>query len=200
MGRGRLASEQGRPCDDDDPLALDQRYIVAINAQQHGAGLDDQTFAAPFAPQLNEFYGRNFYRSYDHARAEPGTFGRGAIGIISTVGKQQLAINAIRIQDWIKAFFWLFGVEVERSEPGRRCSRLIRQMGSLQGCRVFKVRGARDLIGQYGPDQSFTRGAAETKIGNQDPQTGRMRFAEYEDLISSRARERGSHLPRCFSI
>jgi hypothetical protein len=180
-----------RPCDDDDPLALDQRYIVTVDAKQYGAGLDDQTFVTPFVPKLNEFYGRNFYGGYDHARAEPGSFGRGAIGIISTVGKQQLAISAIRIHDWVKAFFGLFGIEVERSEPGRRCSRLIRQMGGLQGCRVFKVRGARDLISQYSPDQNFTRGAAETKIGNKDPHTGRIRFTEYEDLyIQARARGR----------
>jgi hypothetical protein len=180
-----------RPYDDDDPLALDQRYVVTVDAEQYGAGLDDRTFATPFVPKLNEFYGRNFYGSYDHARAEPGSFGRGAIGIISTVGKQQLAISAIRIHDWVKAFFGSFGVEVERSEPGRRCSRLIRQMGGLQGCRVFKVRGARDLIAQYSPDQSFTRGAAETKIGNRDPQTGRMRFTQYEDLyIQPRAQGR----------
>jgi hypothetical protein len=171
-----------RPCDDDDPLVLDQRYVVTVDAQRYGADLDDRTFATPFVPRLNEFYGRNFYGSYDDTRAEPGSFGRGAVGIISSVGTQQLAVNAVRIHDWIRAFFDLFGVEVERSEPGRRCSRLIRQMGGLQGCRVFKVRGARDLIGHYSPDQSFTRGAAETKIGNQDPQTGRIRFTEYENL------------------
>ena len=82
---------------DDDPLALDQRYVVTVDAEQYGAGLDDRTFATPFVPKLNEFYGRNFYGSYDHARAEPGSFGRGAIGIISTVGKQQLAISVYRL-------------------------------------------------------------------------------------------------------
>lgn len=125
-----------RPCDDDDPLALDQRYVVTVDTQQYGAGLDDRTFTTPFAPKLNEFYGWNFYGTCGHAHAEPGSFGRfgrGAIGIISTVGDQQLAISAIRVHDWIKAFFRLFGVEVERSEAGRRCSRLIQQMGA---CRV----------------------------------------------------------------
>jgi hypothetical protein len=64
-------------------------------------------------------------------------------------------------------------------------------MGGLQGCRVFKVRGARDLISQYSPDQNFTRAAAEKKIGNQDPQTGRIRFNDFEDLyIQPRARGR----------
>jgi hypothetical protein len=178
-----------RPCDDDDPLALDQRYVVTVDPQQYSAGFDDRTFATPFVPRLNEFYGRSFAGLYDRARAEPGAFGRGAVGIIANVRTQQLSVRAIRTHDWINALFGLFGVEVERSEPGRRCSRLIRQMGGLQGCQVFKVRGARDLVAQYSPEQSFTRGAAETKIGNQDPATGRMRFEEYEDLyIPARGR------------
>jgi hypothetical protein len=160
-----------RPFDDDDPHSLDQHYVVTVDAQQYGAGLDDRTFATPFVPRLTEFYGRNFYGSYDEARVELGSSGRGAIGIITTVGAQQLTINAISTHRWIKAFFNLFDIEVERSEAGRRCSRLIRQMGGLQGCRAFKVRGARDLIDQYSPDQSFMRSAAETMIGNLDPQT-----------------------------
>jgi hypothetical protein len=183
-----------RPCLDDDPQVLDQRYVVTVDAQQYGSGLDDRTFATPFLPELNEFYGRNFHFEYDHARAEPGSFGRGAVGIISSIGTQQLQINALRIQDWLKAFFGHIGVEVQRSEPGRRCSRLIRQIGGLQACRVFKVRGARELIGAYGPDQSFTRGAAERKIGDFDEVANRMRFADFEHL-HIQPRERGNLTP-----
>jgi hypothetical protein len=164
-----------RPFDDDDPDAFDQRYVVTVDAQQYGAGLDDRTFSTPFLPKLNEFYGRNFYWLYDEARAEPGSFGHGAVGIITSVSAQQLSVNAIRIHEWLKAFFAEAGISVERSEPGRRCSRLIRQMGGLQGCRVFKVRGARNLITQYSPDQSFTRHAALHQIG-------RMQFEEFEKL------------------
>ncbi len=138
-------------------------------------GLDDRTFSTPFIPKLNEFYGRNFHSIYDEARAEPGSFGGGAVGIITSVSTQRLSVNAIRIHEWLKAFFADAGISVERSEPGRRCSRLIRQMGGLQGCRVFKVRGARDLIAQYTPDQSFARNAALNQIG-------RTQFEEFRNL------------------
>jgi hypothetical protein len=140
------------------------------------------TFTTPFVTRLNEFYGRNFAPEYDKARAEPGSLEQGAIGIISSIGSQRLEIRAIRVHQWIQAFFALFGVTVERSEPGLRCSRLIRQLGGLDGCRVLKVRGARELIRAYGPDQSFTRSAAEKRIGNFDEATKQMRFAEFERL------------------
>jgi hypothetical protein len=179
-----------RPFSDDDPKVFDQHFVVSVNARQYGAGLDDRTFSTPFVSELNEFYGRNFHFVYDHARAELGSFGCGAVGIITSLGSQQLSVNAIRIHEWLKAFFAQAGVGVERSEPGRRCSRLVRQMGGLQGCRVFKVRGARDLIASYGPDQSFTRSAAEKKIGNYDEVVRRMRFEEFEHLYIQR-RERG---------
>ena len=161
--------------------SVDQHYVVTVDAQQYGAGLDDRTFSAPFVPKLNEFYGRNFHFKYDEARTEPGSFGRGAVGIITSVSTQRLSVNAIRIHEWLKAFFAHAGISVDRSEPGRRCSRLIRQMGGLQGCRVFKVRGARDLIGEYGPDQSFTRNSALQQIG-------RAQFENFGDLhIQGRA-------------
>jgi hypothetical protein len=67
-----------RPFDEDDPHALNQQFVVIVDAEQYGPASDDRTFATPFVPRLNEFYGRNFYFEYDKARAEPGSFGRGA--------------------------------------------------------------------------------------------------------------------------
>jgi hypothetical protein len=95
------------------------------------------------------------------------------------------------VHQWLQAFFALFGVSVERSEPGRRCSRLIQQLGGIRGCRVLKVRGARELIRAYGPDQSFTRSAGEKCIGNFDEATNQMRFSEFDGLyIQPRRRGR----------
>lgn len=54
-----------------------------------------------------------------------------------------------------------------------RTARLIRQLGGAD--RVLKVRGARDLIQAYGPDQNFTRSEAEKLIGNWDEATNQMR-------------------------
>jgi hypothetical protein len=182
-----------RPFDEDDPLSLNQHFVVSVDANQYGSR-DDLTFTTPFVPKMNEFYGREFGSEYDKARAEPGSLGHGAVGIITSVGSQRLEIRAFRVYEWLRHFFSLFGVTTERSEPGLRCSRLLRQLGGLHGCRVFKVRGARELIREYSPDQSFTRSAAEKRIGNFDETAKRMQFSEFENLYIQ-PRERGKLTP-----
>jgi hypothetical protein len=171
-----------RPFDDDDLQARYQQFVVSVDAKQYGPNSGERTFITPFAPKLNEFYRRNFCVGSDGARAEPGGLGHGGIGIITRLSSQRIEIRAISVYEWIKNFFDIFGITVERSEPGLRCARLIQQLGGLHGCRVLKVRGARSLIREYGPDQSFTRGAADKHIGNFDETTGQMRFSDFEDL------------------
>lgn len=183
-----------RPFDDEDTQAINQKFVVTVDANQFGSASDDLTFETPYVPRLNEFYGRNFHFEYDKARAEPGSFGHGAVGFITSIGSQRLKARAFRVYDWLRTFFDLFGIVVERSEPGLRAARLIRQLGGLQASRVLKVRGARDLIRKYGPDQSFTRSEAEKCIGDFDESTQQMRFGDFESLYISR-RERGKLTP-----
>ena len=171
-----------RPFDDDDLQARYQQFVVSVDAKRYGSDSGEKTFITPFAPKLNEFYRRNFCLGSDGARAELGGLGHGGVGIITRLSSQRMEIKAISVYEWIISFFDTFGVTIERSEPGLRCARLIRQLGGLHGCRVFKVRGARSLIREYGPDQSFTRSAAEKHIGNFDETTKRMRFSDFHNL------------------
>jgi hypothetical protein len=115
-----------RPFDEDDTLALNQHFVVSVDANQYGSA-DDLTFTTPFVPKLNEFYGRDFGSEYDKARAEPGSLGHGAVGIITSVGSQRLEIRAFRVYEWLRHFFALFGVTTERSEPGLRWTPIVRQ-------------------------------------------------------------------------
>jgi hypothetical protein len=171
-----------RPFDDEDAAAFNQRFVVTVNVLSYGQATNELTFSTPFVPGLNEFYGRNFYSEYDQARVEQEFPERGAIGLITRIGNQRIEIRAIHVDEWIRHFFGLFGVTVKRSEPGHRCSRLIRQLDGIQGCRVLKVGGARELIRKYGPDQSFTRSGAICSIRDLDPNTRQPRFQEFEDL------------------
>jgi hypothetical protein len=166
----------------DDLDSRNQKYVVSVDAKQYRADVDGVTFNTPFVPGLNEFYGRNFHFHYDRARAEIGSLGNGIVGIITDISDQQLSISTIRVHEWIVELFKAFGIKVDRSEPGFRCSRLINQLGGLQGCRVFKVQGARTLIEKYKPDQSFVRGEAERCIGNFDETAKQLRFDEYKSL------------------
>ncbi|MBH5403177.1 hypothetical protein HZZ13_36095 [Bradyrhizobium sp. CNPSo 4010] len=158
----------GRPFNDDDTQALSQKFVVVVDATQHGSPDAELTFETPHVPALNEFYGRNFYFEYDAARSQAGRFDKGSIGIITSISTQRLEIQAFRVFHWLKEFFEISKLKIERSEPGLRCSRIIAQLGGIQSCRVLKVRGARLLLRAYGVDEHFTRSAAITKIRDVD--------------------------------
>jgi len=172
-----------RPFNDDDVQSLNQKYVVVVDASQYSLSPDaNRTFETPFVPQLNEFYGRNFYFDYNKARAERGRLDQGAIGIITEVSTQRLEISAFSVFEWLRAFFSACGLEIERSEPGLRCTRLISQLGNLQDCRVFKIRGVRELIRRYGVDEHFTRSAAIEVIRDVDPANGTIGFDAFKHL------------------
>jgi hypothetical protein len=177
-----------RPFDDDDVHSLSQKFVVVVDASQYGA-VGDLTFETPFVPEMNEFYGRNFYHDYDAARALLGGMDKGAVGIITSISTQRLGISAYHVLDWITRFFALCGVSCERSEPGLRCKRLISQFGGLQACRVLKVRGVRSLLRKYEVDESFSRTGAIEAIRDIDAATGAVGFDAFRDLHIEYRRE-----------
>jgi hypothetical protein len=71
------------------------------------------------------------------------------------------------------------------------CDQLIRQMGGIQGCRAFKIKGVRSLIEQFSPTQSFTRSDALRLIAGVHPITNQANFGAYENLyLERREKER----------
>jgi hypothetical protein len=179
-----------RPFDDDDIQSSTQNFAVVVDADQYGWSYSELTFETPFVPGLNEFYGRNFYYDYDAARAQLGRLDRGSVAIITHISTQRLQINAFRVVDWMKEFFKLSRIEIEHSEAGLRCARLIAQLGGLQDCRVLKIRGVRQLLRKYGVDDSFTRSGAIDAIRDLDAATGAVGFDAFKNLhIEARQRE-----------
>jgi hypothetical protein len=178
-----------RPFDDDDVQSLSQKFVAVVDAGQHGAA-GDLTFETPFVPEMNEFYGRNFYFDYDAARAQLGGINRGAVGIITSISAQRLEVRAYHSADWLTQFFSLCKLSSERSEPGLRCKRLISQFGGLQDCRVLKIRGVRNLLRKYGVEEHFTRTGAIEAIRDLDPATGAVGFDEFKGLHIEYRRQR----------
>ncbi|WP_354033756.1 hypothetical protein [Bradyrhizobium sp. S3.2.6] len=172
----------GRPFDDGDVHSLRQKYAVVVDATRYGGPDAELTFETPFISRLNEFYGRNFHFEYDAARSQLGRLDGGAVAFITSVSTQQLRISAFHVFDWMKSFFTLCGVEIERSEAGLHASRLIAQLGGVQDCRVLKIRGVRNLLRKFGVDQSFTRSGAIESIRDVDPGTGAVGFDAFNRL------------------
>jgi hypothetical protein len=170
-----------RPFDDDDVQSLSQKFVVVVDTQQYGDE-GDLTFETPFIPEMNEFYGRNFYYDYDAARAQLGSMDKGVVGIITSISTQRLQVRAYHTFNWMTRFFEICKLTVERSEPGLRCKRLISQLGGLQDCRVLKIRGVRNLLRKYGVDQSFTRSGAIETIRDVDGATSAVGFDAFKRL------------------
>lgn len=153
-----------------------QHYVASIDPLAFGE--DEQvTFSYPFLPELNNFYRREACLA-DGIRSE-----RNGLGVITNVGRDTLTISALRQRSLVSSIFEAFGLKAQVSEAGRIASRLIQQMGGVQGCRVFKIAGVRTLIEKYKPFQSFTRGDATQIIGEVDPVTHVPNFTRYESLF-----------------
>lgn len=135
------------------------------------------TFFVPFIPELNEYYGQEIYRD-NRARAEVD-----GLGVITEVTRKHLTLNALSTQNLIVKIFEVFGMKAEASRPGLIAQQLIRQMGGIQGCRVFKIAGVRKLIEKYNPDKWFNKNNAIMIIGQNNPKTGKPHFSDYESLF-----------------
>lgn len=154
-----------------------QFLVASVNLESSYLHDTNQTFIIPNFPELNEYLGRNLYFRYDRIRVEPG-----GIGIIIESFEDHIQLHALNTSSLISKIFESVGITSDHSNAGLVNNRLIQQMGDLQGCRVFKIRGVRELIGKYTPDKSFTRSEALCLIGGIDPQVGKLNFSDYEGL------------------
>ena len=120
----------------DDPDFMHQHVVVSVHPLMDVRD-ESATFSPPFVPELNEYYGRELYHDRKAVRAE----GSG-VGVITTVCTNNLTLRALDAQRLVQNVLSAFGISAEPSAAGRVTSRLIGQMGGLQGCRVFKLQAS----------------------------------------------------------
>jgi hypothetical protein len=164
--------------------ATSKQYARTLLCMFQLFSIDESASSYPFLPELNDFYRR------EACRADGIRSGRNGLGVITDVRTNSLILNALRRRSLIVSIFDAFGMKAKASEAGRIASRLIQQMGGVQGCRVFKITGVRSLIEKYKPFQSFTRGDATQIIGEVDPKTGDPNFTRYESLFIGLGKKR----------
>jgi hypothetical protein len=152
-------------------------YVQKVVVSVAGPNIGNAMLTPPFVPQLNAYYGRTAYFRGSAARSEPG-----GLGIIINVTDEQLTLHALPFPELVSNIFETYGIKAKLSPAGLVTTRLLAQMGGLQGCRVFKIAGVRSLIKKYAPDQSFERTEAITMIGDLDPAAHQPRFDAYKLL------------------
>jgi hypothetical protein len=163
-----------------------QHLMLTLKPTLNYSRNDRFLFQVPFIPELNEYFGRQHHFIWNEARAD-----KDGIGIITPLWTDFITLTGMERFSFARELFKAFGISAEVSAPGLICDQLIRQMGGLQGCRVFKIKGVRKLIEQFRPTQSFKRSAAIQMIRNVDPTTSQPDFADYEHLyLEPREKER----------
>jgi hypothetical protein len=165
-----------KPFYDDENLHR-QHVGISIGTWADPSTRARRTFWTPYFPELNSYYSGTLSLPMTEMRAEPNS-----IGILGGVTQNEIRLRSQPSGELLKSVFRIFGMDADQSEPGRIASRLIEQMGGVQGCRVFKIPGVRKLIERFGPLASFTRSSALQMIGDNDPATGKPRFADSENL------------------
>ena len=166
----------------EDAWLYDQHFIVSVDPGIGLFGNERATLQTPYVPELNEYYGRYCYFEWNKARVEPK-----GLGIISDSATSNLSLHALDVVELVKQIFAVAGIDAEPSKPGLIATRLVQQMGGLQGCRSFKIAGVRSLLEKYRPDQSFTRSGAIQAIRAVNADTGAVSLDSYKDIyIESR--------------
>jgi len=154
-----------------------QHLVVTLKPTVNYSCDDKFVFAVPFVPEMNEYFGREHHFHWNRTRA-----GKDGLGIITQLWTEHVTLFGMDRFSLARQLFRTFGIAAEVSQPGLVCEQLVRQMGGIQGCRVFKISGVRKLIEQFGPSQNFTRSAAMRLIADLDGVTGRPNFSAYENL------------------
>ena len=156
----------------DEPEFAGQKAVVSVYPL---ISRDNQVFKPPFFPKLNEYYGREAFFEFDAVRSQPD-----GLGICVDITNTSLTIHALDVRTLVTKVFGMCGIGARPSNAGLISLRLIQQMGGLEGCRVFKIVGIRELIRRYSPDQSFTKSGAVEVI--RQAGVGESGFATYESM------------------
>ena len=164
---------------DNEVLTQGQRMVVAIQPQSTNLTDHTTTLQLPFIPQLNTYYDRacHFGIGLACTRIEPD-----GIGFIQEIYDQNLSIAPVNVVELIGKLFASHGIKAELSDAGLTTQRLIHQMGGLQHCRLFKIRGVRKLIKQFGPTREFKWGDAVAFIRDVDEQTKKCSLDNYPHI------------------
>jgi len=117
-----------------------QQYVITVRAlSEYSFG--EYTLSPPYLPDLNEFFRREISLGGDSVRV-----GRDRIGFIDH-SRIQASINLylLKKQQLLIKLFERAGLKTELSTAGRLANLIVKKMGGLEDCRVFQIRGVREL-------------------------------------------------------
>ncbi len=101
-----------------------------------------RTLQLPYLPDLNEFYSRALYLVDPNSiRVE-----HEGVGVIIRGSTDAISLCPITVEDLMLKVFERSEMSCDFSHAGRLAKQIVRRMGHLESCRVFKIRGVRRLL------------------------------------------------------
>ena len=152
-------------------IGLNQKYVVSVNTYLNDIDFPDYTLNIPNIPQLNKYFTRNISWSTCDIRGKGNS-----IDIITELNNDFFTLKPIMKFELIKEIFKNIGFDAEYSQAGIITKNIIEKFGGIQSCRVFKIRGVRDLLNSLTKDDFVTSNYINKKIILEG------QFKEYEDL------------------
>ncbi len=164
----------------DSQRSIDDQSL-AVSLEPHASfGYPNHTLSPPYRRELSEFYSRKISFDPWRVRSEPE-----GIGVFVTVGEKTLPLFPVPNTAVIEALLGQAGLKAEPSPGGRLADRLLEKLDGLEGARVLKVRGVRQLVANLTSQDAVGRGDATNAIWNGG------QFREHERLyIEPRDTER----------
>ncbi len=123
-------------------------------------------------------------------------------GVMGMPGEVRLGRRGIVLQqDWARSTFHLMpvptkdvlhallrqaGLKAEPSQPGQYAEQIVKKMGCLHGdCRVFKIRGVREILDRLGDGSTLTKGNIYQAVMSETPDEHGQNWRPelYNDLI-----------------
>src|SRR5262249_30298599 len=124
-------------------------------------GFAGHTLSPPYRPELNEFYSRAIRFDPWAVRSELE-----GIGVLITAGDKTLRLHPIAEMAIIQMLLDQAGVKTQASAGGLLAERLLEKLDGLEGIRVFKIRGVRQLVASLTSQACVGRGEATNAIWN----------------------------------
>jgi len=141
----------------------------------------DFMFSFPNEPAVEDVVRRRVLRKLEGVR-----LGRHGVVLQEDWTRSTLYLMPVSTKDVIHALFHQAGLDAEPSPPGQYAEQIVKKMGFLHGdCRVFKIRGVREILDRLGDGSALTKGNMHQAVMSETPdehgQNWRHEF--YNDLI-----------------
>lgn len=138
-------------------------------------------FSFPNEPSVEDVVRRGVMGMLGEVR-----LGRRGIVLQQDWARSTLYLMPVRTKDVLHALLRQAGLEAEPSQPGQYAEQIVKKMGSLHGdCRVFKVRGVREILDRLGDGSTLTKGNMYQAVMSVTPDEHGQNWRPelYNDLI-----------------